>query len=227
MSGFVSEAALMVAQSSAIIRRLQNEYPKLSELFEFNRKGTIGFLKANGGLYGFHLSHNFNVDNSGENNLKTWSDYRDAIESYLEKICEGVKAVDPLNPSSEKAFKEHLRPARKILSNEIHHQHYVKFPLWPAVGCEQSSHVELDCGGAYDDGAYTLVWSCLGWINVIDRRPASNKYIAEFNGKPDLKLLAFDHDRLKELDETIARQGIEEGKKLVGKVRAIDWTKLK
>src|SRR5947207_9935412 len=94
MSNFCSQSALMIAKSDSIIRRLNNEYPILSQLFAYNREGTVGFLKANGGLYGFSLSHDFHIPHSGNDNYKAWSDYRDAIERYLEKICDGVKTND-------------------------------------------------------------------------------------------------------------------------------------
>ncbi|RIA92659.1 hypothetical protein C1645_820398 [Glomus cerebriforme] len=202
MPNFCSQSALMVAKSESIVRRLNNEYPVLSQLFAYNREGTIGFLKANGGLYGFNLSHDFDVPHSGNNNYKTWSDYRDAIERYLEKICENVKAIDPIR-GDNRSFKEELRPARKVLSDEIHMQHYIKFPFWPSVGDQQESHVELDTGDHYDSGAYIVIWSCVGWIKVTDRRPQNYRYIAEFSGRPDIKLLVFDNDRLKELECTI------------------------
>lgn len=226
MSNFCSQSALMVSKSESIIRRLNNEYPVLSQLFAYNREGTIGFLKANGGLYGFSLSHDFNVPHSGNDNYKAWSDYRDAIERYLEKICDGVKANDPLR-GEMRSFREELRPARKVLSDEIHNKHFIKFPYWPSASNEQASLVELDTGGNYDSGAYMIIWSCVGWIKVTDKRPQYDKYIAEFSGKPDLKLLVLDNDRLRELESTVRTKGIEEGKKMVNKTRSVTWDELK
>src|ERR1043165_9729912 len=110
MSSFCNQSALMVSKSESIIRRINNDYPTLSQLFLYNREGTTGFLKANGGLYGFSLSHEFNVPHSGSDNIKAWSDDRDAIEHYLEKICDRVKADDPLTGES-RSFREELRPA--------------------------------------------------------------------------------------------------------------------
>ena len=226
MSNFCNQSALMVSKSESIIRRINNDYPTLSQLFVYNREGTIGFLKANGGLYGFSLSHEFNVPHSGNDNFKAWSDYRDAIEHYLEKICDRVKADDPLTGES-RSFREELRPARKALSNEIHNQHYIKFPLWPSVNSEQSSRVELDTGNHYDSGAYLVIWTCVGWIKITDKRPQENKFYAEFNGSPDIKLLVLDNDRLKELETTVRIKGIEEGRKLVNKPRYLNWDELR
>src|SRR5581483_6995833 len=138
----------------------------------------------------------------GSDNIKAWKDYRDAIEHYLENICERVEADDPIS-GGRRAFKEELRPARKVLSDEIHRQHYIRFPFWPSVDCEQSSRVELDTGNHYDSGVYIVIWSCVGWIKVTDRRPRYDKFIAEFNGSPDIKLLVFDNDRLRELETTV------------------------
>ena len=108
----------MVSKSESIIRRIKSAYPTLSQLFAYNREGTIGFLKANGGLYGFNLSHEFNVPHRGNDNDKAWIDYRDAIEHFLESICDRVKADDPLT-GEKRSFREELRPARKVLSDEI------------------------------------------------------------------------------------------------------------
>src|SRR2546421_313451 len=104
MSNFCNQSALMVSKSESIVRRLNNQYPTLSQLFAYNREGTIGFLKANGGLYGFRLSHEFNVPHCGSDNIKAWKDYRDAIEHYLENICERVEADDPIS-GGRRAFK--------------------------------------------------------------------------------------------------------------------------
>ncbi|CAB4462861.1 hypothetical protein RhiirA5_357068 [Rhizophagus irregularis] len=226
MSNFCSQSALMVCKSESIVRRLKNDYPTLSQLFTYNREGTIGFLKANGGLYGFSLSHDFNVPHTGDDNYKAWSEYRDAIERYLDKICDRVKANDPFNGGGMRSFREELKPARKVLSDEIHSKHYIKFPLWPSVNKEQESLVELDTGSSYDHGAYIILWSCVGWIKVTDRRPQHNKYIAEFSGKPDLKLLALDNDRLRTLEDTVREKGIEAGKSMVNKPRSLAWDEL-
>jgi hypothetical protein len=226
MSDFCSQSALMVSKSESIIRRLNNEYPVLSQLFTYNREGTIAFLKANGALYGFSLLHEFYIPHSGDNNLKAWSDYRNAIERYLDKVCDGVKARDPYR-DEVRSFKEELREARKILSDEIYDKHYIKFSFWPAVNEEQESLVELDTGSHYNSGAYIIIWSCVGWIRVTDRRPQHNKYIAEFSGKPDMKLLVLDNDRLRELESTVKTKGIEEGKRLVNRPRLVTWDELK
>ncbi|CAB4446772.1 unnamed protein product [Rhizophagus irregularis] len=226
MSNFFSQSALMVSKSESIVRRLNNDYPAISQLFAYNREGTMGFLKANGGLYGFSLSHDFNVPHTGNDNYKTWSEYRNAIERYLEKICDRVKANDPSNGGMMRSFREELRPARKILSDEIHNKHYTKFPLWPAEYGKQESLVEIDTGSSYDHGAYTIIWSCVGWIKVTDKRPQYNKYIAEFSGNPDLKLLALDKDMLRTLENTVRRKGIEAGKIMVNKQRLLTWNEL-
>ncbi|CAG8554742.1 15123_t:CDS:1 [Funneliformis mosseae] len=223
---FPNQAALMISKSESIIQQLRNNYPNLSQLLMHNREGTVGFLKANGGLFGFSLCHDFHVPHTGSDNIKAWSDYRDAIEKYLEEVCGRVIAKDPIK-NVERSFKEELREARKVLSNEIHRQHYIKFPLWPSSG-EQTTMVELDTGSAYNKGAYTLVWSCVGWIKVTDKRPQSDKYIAEFSGKPDLKLLVLDNDRLRELEDVVRREGIEAGKRRVGRsdYLALTWDQL-
>jgi len=227
-SSFHNEAALMISKSESILSQIRHKYPNLLSLFAYNREGTIGFLKANGGLFAFSLSSEFHVPHEGNDNYKAWSDYKLAIEKYLEGICANVKAKDP-HTGAERTFNEELRQARSVLSNEIHQKHYLRFPYWPATYNEQTSYVDLKTGDIYDTGAYTMVWSCNGWITVIDKRPDANRYIAEFQGKPDIKLLVLDHDRLRKLENTVTFEGIEKAKTLVGdsKYLRLTWDQLK
>jgi hypothetical protein len=45
-----------------------------------------------------------------------------------------------------------------------------------------------------------LFWSCVGWINIKDTR-SKYEYKAHFDGKPDLKILVFDTNKLKNIEE--------------------------
>jgi hypothetical protein len=67
--------------------------------------------------------------------------------------------------------------------------------------------------------------SCMGWINVTDKRPELYRYIAEFSGKPNIVL---DHDRLQDLEYINTNEGIENAKRRIGesKYLGLTWDKL-
>ena len=74
MSDFINQASLMVAKSQLINTRIRQDYPRISELLEYNRSGTIGFLKANDG---YTITHMFEVPYTGyDDGRKVWNDYR-------------------------------------------------------------------------------------------------------------------------------------------------------
>jgi hypothetical protein len=62
---FGDEAALMVAKSDSVMKRLRQNYPTIVELFNHNRRGAVEFLRANGALSGYSVVHNFNVPYTG------------------------------------------------------------------------------------------------------------------------------------------------------------------
>ncbi|CAG8670610.1 3041_t:CDS:1 [Cetraspora pellucida] len=182
----------LVSFEPSIYNNLKDSYPTIAELVQTHNEGTLAFLKANDALFPYVLKKSLEVKEPGDDNYKTWTEYLSAIEVYLEDLC---------NQDSVRRFKEHLRPARKELANEIHQKHYERFPLWPQVGQIQNSHVELGVANNYSSTPYIIIWACVGWINVQDSRPYKDKYIAEFNGKPDLKILALDNSKLRRLEE--------------------------
>ncbi|GBC02376.1 hypothetical protein RclHR1_00460014 [Rhizophagus clarus] len=228
MSNFVDEASLMVAKSQSIITRLHEDYPRISDLLEYNRRATIGFLKANGALHGYTITHMFEVPYTGyDDGVKVWEDYRTEIEAYVEDLCRKLKTKDG------KSYSEELYGARNALAEHIHEKYFNELPRWPDVGVVNKRKIYLSIGGTYESGAYYLVWNCMGYIEVIDRRPELRKYMAEFRGDPEIKLLIVDLDRLKELEKLVSYESLEFAKKMIDEKeqgrdqRSLTWEALK
>lgn len=207
---FVSESALMVAKSESIVSRIRRDYPTIAKLFEHNRSGTIAFLKANEALAGYKITHDFIVPFSASGSgWKVWADYKNHIESYVEKLCR------KLEDSKGRRFDEPLRKAREVLSKHVHDKYYAKLPRWPDVGKVNEELIYLDTGDCYEYRPYQLVWSCVGWVTVKDERPAYNTYKAEFRGEPAIKLLVIDYDKLKELEGIVSSRSLEDAERMI------------
>ena len=204
----------LISFELSILQNITRNYPTISNLIKTNNKGTLAFLKANRALYPYHLIHDFNVQEDGNNNYKTWEEYLSAIKSYLELLCSKVMK-----------FKEHLRNVRETLSQEIHDKHYLKFPNWPEIGEIQKSRVELGVADNYESFPYTIIWACVGWINVQDSHPSEFEFIASFTDKPDLKILAFDNIKLKEI-ETLFYQDPNKALEKISKHKELTWEQL-
>ncbi|CAG8832730.1 2969_t:CDS:1 [Cetraspora pellucida] len=117
---------------------------------------------------------------------------------------------------------EHLRPARKVLVKEIQNQHYNIYNYWPEEGESQESNVELYINSAYKSGNnFYIIWSCIGWIKVKDYVLTSNNYNASFEGKPDIKLVIFNYEKLQAL-ETSANKDYEKALESLGSVKSLE-----
>jgi len=56
-----NSSALIIARSQEIISELRRNYPTVVRLLDYNRKGTVAFLKANGAVFAYDLVHEFYV----------------------------------------------------------------------------------------------------------------------------------------------------------------------
>ncbi|CAG8551828.1 12946_t:CDS:1 [Cetraspora pellucida] len=129
---------------------------------------------------------------------------------------------DPQN-YLEYNLNEHLHPARKALAEEIQKQHYEKFPYWPDEGETQESNVEILINGAYKSGNnFYIIWSCIGWIKVKDYVFSDNKYNASFDGKPDIKLVIFNFEKLQALENS-AQKNYDKALESLGNAKELDW----
>ena len=211
---FTDEAsALIVSRSDDIMKRLRRDYSNIVALFNHNLSGTVELLKAEGALAGFNVVHRFNVpfpDGQSKSKSPTgaWTEYREEIEKYVEKICQKWK-------DDWGNFDERLRKARKDLSEYIWNKYYDKLPRWPSVGETNIANIELDTGDAYECSSWYIIWSCRGWVTVKDERPSEYAFMAEFRGSPDTKILQIDFHALKRLEEKINRLGLENAKRAV------------
>jgi hypothetical protein len=66
---FVDEAnAIIVARSHEIMRHMEENYPTVVQLLNYNRAGVIEFLKAEGGLSAVEVIHDFDVRSTSTSN---------------------------------------------------------------------------------------------------------------------------------------------------------------
>ncbi|KAG9285225.1 hypothetical protein G9A89_002121 [Geosiphon pyriformis] len=200
---------------------LRSRYPSIAELFDYNRSGTVAYLKVTGALSGYHFNYEFNVPHTGhDDGVKVWKQYHDKIEAYVEELCAKLKSRDRGD------FREVLRDARKDLANHVHEKYYQKLPYWPSVGGRNVERIQLNTYGSYQSGSFYVVWACLGWVTVTDERPDRSTYKVNFRGDPEIKLLLIDFDILGALEKTVASR-IDEAKRLIDskpqEYRALTW----
>ncbi|CAG8484791.1 43492_t:CDS:2 [Gigaspora margarita] len=190
-----------IVQEPSIIKKLEQKYPTIKKLFDEKPEQTLNKLKA----------HILQVDHrSNEDNYKAWDDYLPAIESYLAKICKDMVIKDLKDGTKYNLYK-HLRPARQILAEEIKKQHYNKYNFWPEDGKSQESEVELHISSSYKSGNnFYIIWSCVGWIKVKDYCSKNYKeYNASFKGKPDIKVVIFNYEKLNLVEDSVNQMGFE------------------
>ena len=219
----MSDITKVICQEQTIIDKLESKYPTIKQLFDEKPDQTLAKLKSAGALYTKVFKQTLTVNHSSnEDSIKAWDDYLPAIESYLASICNKMSLKDPRD-GTEYNLYEHLRPARKVLAEEIQKQHYNIYDYWPEVGESQESDVELYINGAYKSGNnFYIIWSCIGWIKVKDYVSTSNNYNASFEGKPDIKVVIFNFEKLQKL-ETAAKKDYEKALKSLGSAKTLEW----
>ncbi|CAG8790551.1 17679_t:CDS:2 [Cetraspora pellucida] len=197
----MSDITKVICQEQMIIDKLESKYLIIKRLFDEKPNQTLAKLKSAGALYTKIFKQTIAVNhNSNEDNVKAWDDYLSAIESYLANICNKMSLKDP-HDGTEYNLYEHLRPARKVLAKEIQTQHYNIYNYWPEEGESQESDVELYINGAYKSGNnFYIIWSCISWIKVKDYVSTGNNYNTSFDGKPNIKLVIFNYEKLQTLE---------------------------
>lgn len=181
----------MTSSSSNFISRNQNlqiylkdKFPNTYKIIEYNAKGTFLYLKHKDVVHCVKKRETIGVHHTGNNNFKSGTDYKKAVDEYLKRINND----------------ERLKKASETIANKIKEKHYKKFPNWPSVGKEQSATVDITCMGSYiykenEQNDYTngkghlIAYVCEGIIMVIDQHPTSDKYYAEFHGNPTIKIV--------------------------------------
>ncbi|CAF3403754.1 unnamed protein product, partial [Rotaria sp. Silwood2] len=184
----VLDAVERIYNSGGISKLFEEKYPSVNELLKYNFEGTVGVLSFTGVLQIFDLDTFMRCQQIGNNNLKTWVDYKDKIEKYLR---------EQLNDDRR------LEAARLILAQHIYSEHYRKFPYWPTVKEHtQQSEIFLDLANSYPFETWFVGWSCLGYITVQDIRKETNSFYTDFLGKPDVKVLFCNERKISALEQS-------------------------
>jgi len=181
---------------------LENEYPNVYKLIQYNSKGTWKYLEAKGivkqrkpDIEPFAVSH------SGTDNWKAWSDYKKAVDKFLEDINN----------------ENRLKPAREKIANKIKTEHYNVFPKWPKVeDNSQTAFVNITTYDGYKYEDEYVAYACEGSIQVTDKRPSMWEFYAEFQGRPILKQIFINLPKLKGAEEAFSTiEGWNRAKKSV------------
>jgi hypothetical protein len=199
-----------VLQSENIIAQIAKEAPLTAELLQYNLEGTIQLLKLSEALFLYKTTNKFATRSSGNNNIKTWKEYKNKIKKYLYSINK----------------QEELGTARDTICRMIYKGHYEKFPLWPPVNETQTSTVDLFCVQSYNFDIWRIVWTSDGEVTVTDRRLRGDVYETEFCGTPDIRLVKLNNSRLSSVEALI--KDFDAAKKTVDtlSLRQLTWEEL-
>ena len=186
----------MVVYSEHVMAPFKKEFPQTFDLMEYNLMGTLKLLKAAHVLKTKRVHEATSADHSGDDNIRTWAEYKPVIEENLSRM-------DGLDDSR-------MAKARPIIAETMHKQYYKKYPEWPKVGKEQTGYVYITCCGTHEasrgQGKWQVTWSCEGGVQVTDRRPSKDQYLCELDGQPTFKILYFDLVKLKTVEESIGQK---------------------
>lgn len=224
---FVDESdALIVARSDEIISVLRQKAPVIAELLSDNRSGTLAFLKARGALsvYRETLS-DFGKSYTGSGvSWKVWSQYKEKIEDYVKELCRQWH-------DGEGNFVYRLQNPSKKLVDHIHNKYYDRLPRWPSVGQINIATIYLNISDLdkTPNDVFYIAWSCVGEVSVKDEHPVLNTFSADFRGNPELKVLIFNLDKVKDLENELGYlisqpgRSIEAAKRKIGEFQRSNY----
>jgi len=176
-----------LANDYVLKESVKKHWPSLLPLLKSHATQTMSFLIHSGAVLVFRASSFVTIGHSGDDNLKTWADYRTKILTFLD----GVNS-DPL-----------YKDAREKVATKIHWEHYKALPKWPKPGPPVSTSVPVSCDGYSENLEYEVHWSVTGTVNVSDQTtfipPASFRFETSFNGNPVFKSVKIVKDELKRL----------------------------
>ena len=207
----------MVIYSEHIISPFKASFPNTYELMQYNTIGTLKLLKSLEILTAKKFTETAAADNKGDDNYRTWSEYKEMIEENLQKIS-GISDW-------------RMAKARIKISEVIHNQYFKKFPCWPAPGKSQSGYVYITCSDTHKaesgDQKFQVTWSCEGGVTVKDKtdlitisdttwffgllgsKTVKKKYYCEMVGQPTFKIMYVDLNKLLQIESKFGQKMIE------------------
>jgi len=181
-----------VASCKALMTSLAERYPTISQVLRKDTRAALQWLQSQNAVCGTSAIIHILVDKDGDDNIRTWTEYGQAIKEYLDDV------------NSD----DWLEGAREDVAQFLYDRHYETFPRWPSVGNTQSNNILTNMGNkTYNAcGRDILVWIG-GSAEVTDERPERRKYIAKFDGAPTIRAIAFLQARMQELEDIICTKG--------------------
>ena len=196
---FLSQAVELFKSSESLSINLAKNFPKINELAKHNVSATLALLKSQKIISAYMVSHNFKINHKdeGKKGFEVWRQYKQEIEKYTEKLTDGWEKKEGVS----EYFSDRLEKMREILASYIYIEYSKKLPLWPDVGEENKENLKLDISESYDhNDFFHIIWSCIGWVEIKDKRPERLVYEAELKGSPRIKIISLDLDNLKKLE---------------------------
>jgi len=173
---------------------LAERYPTISQVLRKDTVAALKWLQSKNAVCGKAATIYIDVSKDGDDNIRTWTEYYTAIKDWLDFV------------NSD----DWLEEARADVAQFLYDRHYEEFPEWPDVGETQSSNILTNMGNKTYDvyGKDVLVWIG-GSAQVTDERPKRRKYKARFDGQPTIRAIAFDQDRMQELENLVCERGCQ------------------
>ena len=174
---------------------LTKKFPNTKELLDYNFHGAIYLLKARNVVEALKLDARRTAHERGNNNYKTWSDYKITIEEKLAK----TKGLDDCR----------MAKAIPFIAEDIHEQHFKRYPTWPDVrDKKQSTEVCIGCHNSHSarrgKEKFEVIWCCHGTIKVTDIRDSEDDYYTRFVGSPEIKVIYFNYTELETIEHLMS-----------------------
>lgn len=205
---YLNEVVELFKSSESLATNLEKNFPKISELANHNVSGTLMYLKAKKTLSAYLISHSFLISYEGnERSTEVWKKYKDEIRTYVGKLFKDWQEKE--KEKSTKDSSEKLLRMREVLSDYIHDEYYKKLPRWPSLlKRENNETLDLNVNDSYKYGKFShIIWSCVGLVNVTDKRSGLFTLEAMLKGEPSIKILSFDFEKLQDLERFLKIEG--------------------
>ena len=206
-----------LAYETRLQSMVKKRYPNIDKLWRYNCKGTLLLLQAKGAVTFQRGIIKVRIDHDNNDNIATWQEYKMMISRFWSKVNDSLW----------------LKKARQEITNELHNEHFKVLPFWPAVGKENTRHLNFEKQGNYDLNDLTVYWTAYGYIRVKDVRQQKDKFYTEcYSDNVTLKVIKLDHVITRKI-EKLCLKGFEKAKDLADEqtdknqsVDAILWKQL-
>lgn len=207
-----------LSQNRQLLDLIQEKYPTIQSLLRADPLSTLRMLRKRDAIITKQIALEVQVEHSGADPQKSWSD-------YLEKIKQWIDAInhDPI-----------LEQARNETAEYIQKAHYERFPKWPAPYKDQKTSILLSTEAFYKtDDDYIVMCAVSGDAEVRDlhlvekdvHKNDVHKFVAHIEGQPTFKVLCTMPQAMQEVENVAAghfHEALEHLKQRYGTAQCIE-----